>query len=309
MAFSTETSAATAKLAVDPAIIAKVNSNPSASWKAGYGMGRFANTTLEDATRLLGSQKRNARYIEKRSHRHDLDPVPDLAVPDSFDMREKFGHCSSVKRINDQGKCGGCWAFAVTESLSDRFCMSGDDVMLSVQDLIACDHTGHDNGCQGGLCEDAFDYISDTGLLVDSCNPWGGDDGACTGDSCKDGSIGKRYYSSWAQYIGSDETKIKQELYQRGTITSSFEVFHDFFSYESGVYAHLEGDYAGLHAVALMGYGTDNGVDYWLVKNSWGASFGEKGYFRIKRGLKNNGCNFEGGLTAATPQTYQLLNV
>ena len=74
----------------------------------------------------------------------------------------------------------------------------------------------------------------------------------------------------------------------------------DFFNYKSGVYSHVSGDYAGLHAVALMGWGeSDAEGKYWIVKNSWGVNFGEEGYFRIARGLDENGCNFEGGLTAA----------
>jgi cathepsin B len=86
-------------------------------------------------------------------------------------------------------------------------------------------------------------------------------------------------------------------------------VFEDFFQYKSGIYSHITGSYAGLHAVTLMGWGTETPsssssapIDYWIVKNSWGEDFGENGYFRIVRGLAYNGCNFEGGLTTADPK-------
>lgn len=292
--------------AVDPAIVAKVNANSEATWRAGHGVGRFSNSTLAEVSLLLGARHASE---EARGRRSYVEPEV-VAVPDSFDVREKHGHCSSVKTVYDQGKCGGCWAFAVAESLGDRFCIAGMDVSLSAQDLIDCDHEGKCRGCNGGLTEDAFDYINDEGMLSARCRPWTGGDATCTSDSCSvQGADNTRYYSSLAKYVSSDEAQIKQELFQQGSISAAFEVFHDFFSYESGVYSHLEGDYSGLHAVNLMGYGTDNGVDYWLVKNSWGSDFGEQGFFRIKRGLKNNGCNFEGGLASATPTLFRSVAV
>jgi len=290
------TALATTLPAVDPAIVEKVNLNPEATWRAGHGKGRFANATLVEASMLLGAH----RSLAARADAVDSDAVT-VDLPDSFDLREQYGHCKSIQAVYDQGHCGGCWAFAVAESLGDRFCVQGVDVVLSAQDLMSCDHTGKCNGCGGGLTEDAFDYISEEGMLAEDCVPWTGSDSVCTDSKCAvTGADTTRYYSSWAKYVSSDEAKIKQELFQYGSITASFEVFHDFFSYESGVYSHLEGDYAGLHAVNLMGWGTDSGVDYWLVKNSWGSDFGEEGFFRIQRGLTANGCNFEGGLTSGS---------
>jgi len=284
--------------AIDPAIVETVNSNPQATWHAGF-QARFANKTLEEAKRLLGAQRATQEDRDRRTYVATLD----VAVPGDYDIRTKYGSCSSVQAIYDQGQCGGCWAFAVAESLGDRFCIAGKDVSLSAQDLLNCDYAGHCSGCNGGLTEDAFDYINDNGMLSEPCVPWTGGDSTCTDDSCSaSGADSTRYYSSWAEYVSINETKIMQELYTKGSITASFEVFEDFFSYTGGVYKHVTGDYAGLHAVNLMGWGTDGttGADYWLVKNSWGPSFGESGFFRIARGLDVNGCNFEGGLTSAT---------
>ena len=91
------------------------------------------------------------------------------------------------------------------------------------------------------------------------------------------------------------------EVLNYGSVSAVFEVFSDFFQYSSGVYSHITGDYAGLFVVVLMGWGEEtDGTKYWIVKNSWGSDFGEDGgFFRIARGLQENGCNFEGGLTAA----------
>jgi len=94
--------------------------------------------------------------------------------------------------------------------------------------------------------------------------------------------------------------KIQKEVVANGSVSAVFEVFSDFFLYDSGVYRHINGDYAGLHAVVLTGWGeNDEEGKYWIVRNSWGEDFGERGYFRIARGLDENGCNFEGGLTTA----------
>lgn len=295
--------AAAAAPAVDPAIVARVNGNAAATWRAGLA-GRFANRSLAEASALLGARRPGISAVTRPGAELDTSDLPA-----SFDMREQYGHCESVKAVYDQGHCGGCWAFSVTSSLGDRFCMAGKDVILSVQDLLDCGHYGKCSGCNGGLTEDAFDYINDNGVLSAECVPWADGDSTCRDGRCTSSADNTRYYSSWAQYISSDEAKIQAELSQHGSITASFEVFQDFFAYESGVYSHLEGDYAGLHAVTLMGWGSENGADYWLVKNSWGSDFGEAGFFRIKRGLKNNGCNFEGGLTAASPTLFRSVVV
>jgi C1A family cysteine protease len=79
------------------------------------------------------------------------------------------------------------------------------------------------------------------------------------------------------------------------------QVYSDFYNYKSGVYQHVTGDVEGGHAVKLMGWGVENGVDYWLVANSWGTVFGEQGYFKIRRGT--NECLFEnGGFETVTPK-------
>ena len=81
------------------------------------------------------------------------------------------------------------------------------------------------------------------------------------------------------------------EVINYGSVSAVFEVFADFFQYEAGVYSHVTGEYAGLHAVVLMGWGEEpSGAKFWIVKNSWGSAFGEGGgFFRIARGMSVNG--------------------
>jgi C1A family cysteine protease len=133
--------------------------------------------------------------------------------------------------------------------------------------------------------------MEDSGVKLNSCVPFLATDSVCQ-TACTTPTADKSLFftQGWAQYISTNEDKIKAELVANGPISAVFEVFSDFFHYESGVYKHLTGDFAGLHAVALVGYGTDAllNADYWIVKNSWGSSFGESGYFRIARGIFNS---------------------
>ena len=233
-----------------------------------------------------------------------VDSLNATAVPSSFDFRSLHPSCASPLTVFDQGSCGGCWALSSAAALSDRFCSQGVDVVLSPQDLLNC-VGGDSRGCSGGFTEDAYDYVADEGLRTNACVPFLADDGFCQ-DGCEGGGDSKRYFtSSWAQYVKVDETAIQTEIFTYGSVSAVFEVFEDFFLYESGVYKHTTGAYAGLHAVTLQGWGGGDGEEepYWIVKNSWGSDFGEDGgFFRIARGLDVNGCNFEGGITTARVQ-------
>merc|ERR1712146_70382 len=77
---------------------------------------------------------------------------------------------------------------------------------------------------------------------------------------------------------------IKKALYEHGPLSAAFSVYSDFPTYKSGVYEHKTGSMLGGHAVLIVGYGTENGVDYWRVKNSWNDQWGDNGFFKIKQG-------------------------
>lgn len=249
-----------------------------------------------------------ARHPVTRHGNDDADYHLDgITIPTHYSVKEAFPNCTSPTTIFDQGKCGGCWALSVAASMSDRLCQNGVDVILSPQDLLDC-VGGKSKGCSGGFAEDGFDYMEDEGLRTNNCVPFHAMDGycipsgRCQTEAATEGATSDKYYAgSWAQYISSRERVIQEEILARGSISAVFEVFGDFFLYKSGVYRHVSGDYSGLHAVTLVGWGESQSEgNWWLVKNSWGSDFGEKGFFRIARGIEDNGCNFEGGLTAAT---------
>jgi cathepsin B len=220
-----------------------------------------------------------------------------FSVPDSFDGRQAFGKC--VHPVRDQQQCGSCWAFSASEVLSDRFCINSKgsvDVVLSPQTLVSCDTSNM--GCDGGYLNKAWQFLVSNGITSDSCEPYtsgGGDSGTCP-TKCADNTALKYYKASSFTKVPS--ANIQTEL-MNGPVQVAFEVYQDFMSYKSGVYHHITGSLLGGHAVEMIGWGSDSGTPYWIVKNSWGTSWGEQGYFRILRG--SNECGIESSVYTGIP--------
>jgi len=117
-----------------------------------------------------------------------------VSVPSSFDARTQWSSC--IHPIRDQGQCGSCWAFGSTEAFSDRFCIASSgkiNVVLSPEDLVSCDTT--DYGCSGGYLNMAWNYLQNTGAVLDSCFPYGATSGTAPScqAKCSDGSAWKKY--------------------------------------------------------------------------------------------------------------------
>jgi cathepsin B len=98
----------------------------------------------------------------------------------------------------------------------------------------------------------------------------------------------------------TDVDSIRAEIYAHGPMEAGFSVYQDFFNYKSGVYVYTTGGYAGGHAIKILGWGydEDSELDYWLCANSWGTSWGEKGFFKIAWGQ----CGIEQQVIACTPK-------
>ncbi|CAG2168020.1 unnamed protein product [Oppiella nova] len=244
--------------------------------------------------------------------------IADEDIPENFDPRVQWPECYTVKEIRNQGCCGSCWAFSTSEVISDRICIASKNkqqVEVSAEDVLTCSGAGD---CQGGWPSSVFDYYVDEGVisggLVDShkgCQPY-----TIIGDhpcasyvptpKCQKSCIAgyNRTYTQDKHFgsksYGVSTKEVQKELMTNGPVAATFTVYNDFFSYKTGVYHHVTGQAEGGHAVKLLGWGVENGVDYWLVANSWGTVFGEKGYFKIRRG--HNDCGFEGGFDAVTPK-------
>eukprot|EP00762_Andalucia_godoyi_P006591 ANDGO_05002.mRNA.1 Cathepsin B-like CP2 len=282
------------EIVITEELISKINNNPAATWKAGHNS--MSGKTVKEVKRMLGGP-----LPVRRSTVWETSSVADAALaalPATFDARTQWPNC--IHPIRDQQQCGSCWAFSASESLSDRFCIASKgsvNVVLSPQYQVSCD-TG-DMGCQGGQLSNAWSFLMSTGLPSDACVPYtsgGGDSGSCP-KTCTDGSPLKLYKAKNAKHISGGllfwETvaKMQTELSTNGPVQVAFEVYKDFISYTSGVYKHQTGELLGGHAVKLVGWGTENGVAYWLIANSWGPAWGETGFFKIVRGV--NECGIE----------------
>jgi len=257
--------------------------NSNLNWTAGFNR-KFDGWTLDDVRHSLIHPK----YMQALYRREQLTPQD---MPTEFDWRTYRSKC--IHPVLDQGECGSCWAFGATEALSDRFCIQSSgkiDVVLSPQTLVSCD--SEDGGCNGGEIPSAWDFLWQNGALTTECEPYisgHGQQATCPHGSCPSGCCALKFYFSGKPYTIDSVVK---EIYTKGPIEAGMDVYSSFMHYKGGVYDSNDGDLLGGHAIELIGFGTSNGTNYFIAKNSWGTDWGMEGYFMIKRDLL-----LTGGLT------------
>jgi len=225
-------------------------------------------------------------------------------IPASFDSREHWAACkSTINTITHQQSCGSCWAMSGSSVLADRYCIAtGANTRLSPQYLVDC--APNSNGCSGTLSIIAvWEDIMKIGIPPESCLPFNGYNGICPTRCQDDTPISesmKIYPSSynipWGKTDAERVEAIQKEIMTNGPVEAIYLVFTDFsefFYTTSGIY-HRSKDatYKGWsHAIRIIGWGTEDGQDYWIIANSYGTDTPGKGFFRMRRG--NNECNVE----------------
>ncbi|MBN1481702.1 T9SS C-terminal target domain-containing protein [candidate division KSB1 bacterium] len=209
-------------------------------------------------------------------------------LPDSFDWRDNNGDW--VTPVKDQGQCGSCWAFSAVGQVEAWWKIRNGDpaknIDLSEQFLLACSDAGN---CEdGGRIDESLEFIAYTGIPYESDLPYR----AVSSIPCSDTKPGWENHAvsipAWG-YITLAQAhvdNIKSAVF-RHPLSVSFEVFDDFYSYFDGVYEHVFGESSGWHAVVIVGW--NDREESWIVKNSWGDSWGDSGYFRIKWGDSSMG--------------------
>jgi len=273
----------------DRAFVDQINANQS-TWVAGFNA-KFERWTVLEAAKLMGVRS----MVPSGATPIKTHNVNANDIPAAFDARTQWPNL--VHPIRDQQQCGSCWAFSGSEVLSDRFAIATNgktNVVLSPEDLVSCDTS--DMGCSGGMLDTLWNYLTSTGIVTDACFPYSAGQGVASAcqTKCSDSE-------SWTKFKASDSfhlatvQDIQAELMKNGPLQVAFEVRKSFMNYKSGIYQHHWWQFwdqvLGGHAVKLVGWGEENGTPYWTIANSWSTSWGEDGYFRIKRG--SNECGIE----------------
>lgn len=267
------------------------------TWKAAPS--KFNSWSLESVKRLLGVP---IEFIGKPSKLKEIvHTIGD--IPESFDAREQWPNCPSIREVRDQGNCGSCWAFGAVEAMSDRICIHSQGEQqfhLSAEDMVDCCFScGF--GCNGGYPESAWEYWVKSGIVTggnynsnEGCLPYSiaacehhvnGTRPPCQGEQptpkctkqCRSEYttpyVNDKHFGKSAYSVRSKEEQIQTEIMTNGPVEGAFTVYADFLNYKSGVYRHTTGSQLGGHAIKILGWGVENGAKYWLVANSWNSDW------------------------------------
>jgi len=189
----------------------------------------------------------------------------------------------AVTPVKDQGQCGSCWAFSTTGGVEAAvFLKSGTLTSVSEQQLVDCSKAEGNQGCNGGLMDDGFEYIiKNGGIGSESSYKYTAKDGTCKSVP----SVST--ISKFTDIKAKDEAGLMTAI-QTQPISIAVDAQIGWQTYGGGVLSTCTQKSLD-HGVLLVGYGTDAGKDYWLVKNSWGQSWGESGFIRLKRNMDSCG--------------------
>ncbi|KAF3794307.1 Cysteine proteinase [Nymphaea thermarum] len=242
------------------------------------GLNRFSDLTNEEyrSTYLRTRMDQNRAPVHSPSRRYEVQEGEQL--PSWIDWRA----VGAVVPVKDQRQCGSCWAFsaiAAVESISKI--MTGELISLSEQELVDCDTT-YSHGCNGGYEDYAFQFIIDNGGIdTEHDYPYTAVDGVCNIKKKNTRVVTIDGYEYAPQY---DEKAMKKAVAHQPLSVAIEGSGRDFQLYESGIFTGNCGTDLD-HAVVIVGYGIENDMDYWIVKNSWGDNWGEGGYIRMQRNI------------------------
>ncbi|CAG9791221.1 unnamed protein product [Diatraea saccharalis] len=287
-------------------------------WTAGRNF--HVSTPLSYLKSLAGTLEVNSDDIPEVSY----DNFKLVQPPRYFDARHAWPYCPSLYDVRDQGSCGSCWAVSAASAMTDRFCIKNGGrkhFYFSAHDILSC-CVRCSNGCVGGILSKAWYYYEKYGVVSgghynssQGCRPYNippcqhegkqSDRPACRNRSstpkCQNICIDSytinytndKQKNNRRSYKPKDMLGIQWDLFFNGPVTTTFNLYEDFLSYKFGVYKYTVGKLLGRHSVKLIGWGTRDGVDYWIATNSWNTDWGEQGFFQIIRGSDH--CGLESG--------------
>jgi C1A family cysteine protease len=202
-----------------------------------------------------------------------------MDIPNSIDWRLK----GAVTKVKDQGQCNSSWAFAAIGAIESLyFIKTGKLIEFSEQELIDCSQ--YNQGCDDGSIYLAFKYIVENGISLEAEYQYIGQNKICQS------FLGNKIFpiSGFKNIVSGDENALKIAVAQQPVVAKIESSQKGFQFYSKGI-MNAECDIDLNHSVLIVGYGSENGEDYWIVKNSWGLQWGEDGYIRIQRGYNKCG--------------------
>ena len=258
--------------------IEKINAHNAGNSSWTMAVNKFADLTADEFKALV-STPMPRKYRGLRNYAHIYNTT---ANPASVDWSQK----GAVTPIKNQQQCGSCWAFSTTGSVEGAwFIAKGSLVSLSEQQLVDCSTAEGNQGCNGGLMDDAFQYIIDNkGITTETAYPY-----TATGpNTCEaKGKPVAATLTTFKDVPANSEVALETAIVQQ-PVSVAVEADQSVFQFYSGGVMDSSCGTQLDHGVLAVGYGTDTGKEYYKVKNSWGADWGEKGYIRLGRGAKFN---------------------
>ncbi|CAH1963340.1 unnamed protein product [Acanthoscelides obtectus] len=247
---------------------------------------KFADMTWDEFKDFLRNsfgdllEDNSEKSYESRLEERDEETIVDL--PTAVDWNQK----GAVTKVKDQGTCGSCWAFSAVGALEAQHLQTNGSLLdLSAQELVDCaDATYGNMGCAGGLMDNAFNFVKVKGILTEKEYPYKG-----ISDYCRQKQEGFKI-QSYVDVANQDEKVLAKAVAQVGPVSCAMDASY-IQLYSHGIIDRSCGcdnaRYSLNHGVLVVGYGEENGVQFWLVKNSWGTGWGEDGYFKLRKDDKN----------------------
>jgi len=244
------------------------------------GLNVHADLSREDYAKYYLGTKFDATHLLSGRKHHNKKTFD---TPATIDWRS-----TAVTHVKDQGQCGSCWSFSTTGAIEGAHQIAKNELIsLSEQQLLDCSSKFGNQGCNGGLMPNAFKYvIKNNGIETEATYPYETKVGKCRFNSDNVAAT----ISSYVSVSAGSESALEEQL-TKGPVAIAIDASHQSFQlYKSGVYVEKACSSTNLdHGVLAVGYGTENGSDYFIVKNSWGPGWGMDGYILMARN-HNNQC-------------------
>jgi len=246
-------------------------------------MNKFGDLSLQEFTKLYTGLK--SKPIPAAPVMHNEIVIQRPAIPASVDWRTK----GAVTPIKNQGQCGSCWSFSATGSTEGAHKLQAGLALvgLSEQNLVDCSQAEGNEGCNGGLMDDAFQYIiKNNGIDSEASYPYTAQTGTCHFNAANVAA----HLMSYQDVTAESEPALTADVAARGPVSVAIDASHSSFQfYSGGVYYEPECSATQLdHGVLAVGYGMSGSSAYYIVKNSWGTDWGMSGYIWMSRNRNNN---------------------